>query len=191
LDHEVCGNSRDDDCNGVAEDGCRLCGGGLAWCGAAGCRVLVSDPRACGACGSDCRFGLCIEGACAGQQHTWLSLVWDGLADLDLRLRLPSGAEVSFQRRSVEGATLQRDELEGYGPEVIAWNAAPQPGRYTLCVDAWRVDHPVRFQVTLHQANGPFGATRGAAFAGMRTSATGMQPCTVTAPSYVGSFVLP
>jgi uncharacterized protein YfaP (DUF2135 family) len=66
----------------------------------------------------------------------WAQLTWDGPGDIDLHLRLPSGADCFFQNDclqpiGLEGAKLDIDNRESFGPEHITVTDA-RPGYYSL-----------------------------------------------------------
>lgn len=78
------------------------------------------------------------EGALAGGAgDVQVTLTWDAAVDLDLWVTDPSGERIYFgNRTSASGGMLDRDAMDGFGPENIFWNAGAAPaGSYTVEVD--------------------------------------------------------
>ena len=63
-----------------------------------------------------------------------ISLSWNRATDLDLHVTDPSGAIIYWLNRSSStGGTLDRDDIDGFGPENIYWPQAPD-GTYEVRV---------------------------------------------------------
>ena len=92
-----------------------------------------------------------------------VTLMWNGDADLDLRVQCPNGQQIYFNQPSACGGTLDVDmnAADGGGPmsdepvENIVWGNAP-PGRYVVRIDNYESrsdgENPTPFR--LRVANG-------------------------------------
>jgi uncharacterized protein YjdB len=73
----------------------------------------------------DTRFGRGIEtvqGVDVKIGDPQITLIWDGLADLDLHVQEPAGAHLFFQNpRGAQGGELDVDNTIGFGPENVYW----------------------------------------------------------------------
>jgi hypothetical protein len=90
--------------------------------------------------GQTCSFGECVP-----HGQTSLSLQWFAVGDVDLVVRTPCGDVVSARHPSACGATFDRSNSTGIGPESISFAAAPRAGRYSACAiprTALQSDHP-------------------------------------------------
>jgi len=88
----------------------------------------------------------------------WSELTWDGPADIDLHLLDPRGEDCFWNHRvTAQGATLDYDNQEAYGPEHITLFSAT-PGTYKLQVVYFatrpNVSGKVRWRVNLRLGNG-------------------------------------
>ena len=62
-----------------------------------------------------------------------VSLSWDKPTDQDLHVTDPSNFEIYFgERSSATGGELDRDDLDGYGPENIYWLSNAPDGEYKV-----------------------------------------------------------
>ncbi|MCB0521668.1 MAG: hypothetical protein H6577_19810 [Lewinellaceae bacterium] len=65
-----------------------------------------------------------------------ISLSWDTPTDQDLHVVDPSGYEIYYgDTYSSTGGQLDRDDLDGYGPENIFWLSDAPDGKYEVSVD--------------------------------------------------------
>ena len=85
----------------------------------------------------------------------WSELTWDGIADLDLHLVEPSLDECYYGHdTTAQGAHLDLDNREGYGPEHITVFSAI-PGTYKLYVNYYKGHGTMHWRVNLRLRNGP------------------------------------
>lgn len=139
-----------------------------------------------GSCSPGCGGGqACVMGACVGTGPLRVTLVWDTPGDLDLYVRTPGGAEVSFAQRSGGGATLDRDDREMTGPENVYWSAAPPPGDYLLCVVPFAITAPTTYVLSVTR---PGQAT--VVFRGERTMSAGRVACDDSSAFRAGAFTI-
>lgn len=99
------------------------------------------------------------EGALdTGAGDVQVTLTWDTEADLDLWVTDPLGELIYFGNSSSNsGGQLDRDDVDGFGPENIFWPAEQAPeGQYTVQVDYFSGGQTTNYNV-LVQA---FGKTR-------------------------------
>ena len=67
-----------------------------------------------------------------------ISLAWDSGTDLDLWVTDTSGTKIYYNNRSSStGGALDRDDIDGFGPENIYWSQAPN-GTYKVEVNYYR-----------------------------------------------------
>jgi hypothetical protein len=99
-----------------------------------------------GACAADedcAELQNCFSGTCVSAGAMRVSLSWDVVSDFDLHLRLPSGAEISFELKAAEGGELDLDdcvagecrEEMGVHVENIVFPEACPPGEYAVWVE--------------------------------------------------------
>lgn len=97
-------------------------------------------------------------------------LAWDDTNDLDLSVRCPNGALISFNSRRACGGVLDVDANSPDGPhsrtpvENVAWTSEPPPGRYTVHVTHYaRQGGPAssEFRVTVRITGQPDRVYRG------------------------------
>ena len=70
-----------------------------------------------------------------GTGNLQISLSWDTVADIDLWVTDPANVKIFYRRtNSPSGGSLDRDDVDGFGPENIFWNRAPD-GEYVVQVD--------------------------------------------------------
>ena len=85
----------------------------------------------------------CFSGTCVSSGAMRVSLSWDVVSDFDLHLRLPSGAEISFELKSADGGELDLDdcvagesrEPKGLHVENIVFADSCPPGEYAVWVE--------------------------------------------------------
>ncbi|GAB5466217.1 MAG: hypothetical protein Kapaf2KO_16530 [Candidatus Kapaibacteriales bacterium] len=64
-----------------------------------------------------------------------ISLSWNTATDQDLHVTTPSGETINWLNTSSDGGELDRDDLDGYGPENIYWTNDAPDGEYTVEVN--------------------------------------------------------
>lgn len=108
-------------------------------------------------------------------------LAWDDTNDLDLSVRCPNGALISFNSRNACGGVLDVDANSPDGPrtrqpvENVAWTAEPPAGRYTVFVTHYaRQGGPPAsdFRVTVRMTGQPDRVYRGRATENQRVQVT-------------------
>ncbi|MFO0644775.1 MAG: MopE-related protein [Polyangiales bacterium] len=179
---EVCGNMRDDNCNGMVDEGCTttpMCPTGFD---------LLNDRNNCGRCGNVCPTGqACANGVCVGDGQLRITLVWDRAGDLDLHVIPPCGTEISYRNLSACGGTLDHDDIPGTGPENVFWAGTPAAGTYVVCANPYGIAAgTTNFTLTVNR-----GTTLVRRFTGSRTGATGYVACSRTSANFVGTFTYP
>lgn len=86
-----------------------------------------------------------------------ISLSWDNDSDQDLYVTDPNGETIYYSNDiSATGGELDRDDVDGYGPENIFWVDGAPDGEYRVEVDPFSGPSPTTFYVTV---NG-FGSSR-------------------------------
>lgn len=85
-----------------------------------------------------------------------ISLSWDTATDQDLHVTDPSGTRIYYSnKRSSTGGELDRDDLDGFGPENIFWTQNAPDGTYKVQVhDYERSYTPNNFVVTISTPSG-------------------------------------
>ncbi len=192
---EVCGNMRDDNCNGAVDEGCTttpMCPTGFD---------LTTDVNNCGRCGNRCAAGeACVAGVCVGNGQLRITMTWDRMGDMDLHVVPPCGTEIYYGRLTACGGDLDVDSCPAQtpssrypsgtdpctGPENIFWAAAPANGTYVVCANPWALSTTVNYRVTVTR-----GTTVIRTWTGSRSGSAGYRACSPTAPSYIGSFTIP
>ncbi len=85
-----------------------------------------------------------------GSGSLQISLSWDNSADVDLWVTDPSDTKIFWRNStSTTGGALDRDDIDGYGPENVFWEDAPD-GRYRVEVDHFGGSLPVSYIVTVN-----------------------------------------
>lgn len=78
-----------------------------------------------------------------------ISLSWTTTADVDLYVTDPNAETISyFHTSSVSGGQLDRDDTDGYGPENVFWDSAPN-GVYQVSVNHYSGTVPTSYIVTV------------------------------------------
>lgn len=106
------------------------CGG----CDEPSCQSLLDS---CGSCDA-CMVGeACVDGMCIGDGVLRFTLQWSTSSDLDLHVRTPSGAVISFRNRTADGGTLDNDSRGSTAAHVenVFFDSTALPGRYEYWVD--------------------------------------------------------
>lgn len=82
-----------------------------------------------------------------------LTLTWENSADLDLSAQEPNGTVIDFRTpRSPTGGALDRDDLDGFGPENISWPANQVPsGPIRVRVTHYSGPSPARWTVLVQR----------------------------------------
>ena len=92
----------------------------------------------------------CIDVLELGSGALQISLSWNNTADVDLWVTDPSGTRIYWDNTSSQtGGSLDRDDTDGYGPENIFWDNAPD-GSYRVEVNHYDGVAPVRYIVTIN-----------------------------------------
>ena len=96
----------------------------------------------------------CVNVLRLGTGALQISLSWNTPTDQDLYVTDPTGEIISYQNTvASSGGQLDRDDLDGYGPENIFWLESAPDGQYNVKVDDYEVtDTPNTFYITV---NGP------------------------------------
>jgi hypothetical protein len=93
-----------------------------------------------------------------------ISLTWDTLADLDLRVVQPDGTEIGSKTASrVDRDSNAGCDLDGWNQEDAAWDSAPPSGRYTVRVNTFSLcgQATARWQVRVLLDGVEIGRARG------------------------------
>lgn len=78
-----------------------------------------------------------------------ISLSWNTTADVDLYVTDPDNETIYYANSSsTSGGELDRDDVDGYGPENIFWESAPN-GTYSVSVDHFSGAVPTSYIVTV------------------------------------------
>jgi len=190
---EICGNMRDDNCNGAVDEGCptmRVCPDGYD---------LSTDVNNCGRCGNRCPTGeACVAGVCVGNGQLRISMTWDVMGDLDLHVVPPCGTEIYYGRLMACGGELDVDSCPAlspssaragdtcHGPENVFWASSPPSGTYVVCANPWRQGAgAMRYTITVTR-----GTTVLRTWTGTRSGSAGYRACSASSPAYVGSFTI-
>lgn len=79
---------------------------------------------------------VCVNVLRLGTGALQISLSWDKANDQDLHVFDPSGEEIDYTNTSsLSGGQLDRDDLDGFGPENIYWLENAPDGTYQVKVD--------------------------------------------------------
>jgi hypothetical protein len=86
-----------------------------------------------------------------GSGDVQITLTWTTTADLDLWVTGPDGDKIYFaDPTSPTGGQLDRDDMDGYGPENIFWPAGRAPsGEYLVQVDHYSGASPSSYTVLI------------------------------------------
>lgn len=84
-----------------------------------------------------------------------INLVWDTPTDVDLHVLTPSGEEIYFDNKLDNyGGQLDRDDINGYGPENVFWTDNAPDGEYFVFVhDYESTDGNSNFTITVSSIN--------------------------------------
>ena len=92
----------------------------------------------------------CIDVLALGSGILQVSLSWDNTADVDIWVTDTSGTKIYFANpSSATGGSLDRDDVNGYGPENIFWENAPD-GSYLVEVNHYAGARPSGYIVTIN-----------------------------------------
>ena len=92
----------------------------------------------------------CIDVLELGSGILQISLSWDNTADVDLWVTDPSDTRIWWvNTSSATGGSLDRDDIDGYGPENIFWDNAPD-GSYRVEVNHYSGATPSGYIVTIN-----------------------------------------
>ena len=79
---------------------------------------------------------VCITVLELGSGNLQISLSWDTPTDQDLYVQDPSGTTIYYSNKtSSTGGQLDRDDLDGFGPENIFWSNVAPDGEYVVSVN--------------------------------------------------------
>jgi hypothetical protein len=95
---------------------------------------------------------VCAEVIRLGTGALQISLSWNTATDQDLHVTDPSGTEIFYGRDTsvATGGKLDRDDLDGFGPENIFWLSNAPEGNYIVQVhDFERTSTPNTCYVTV------------------------------------------
>jgi len=77
----------------------------------------------------------CVTVIRLGSGALQVSLTWSNSSDQDLYVITPSGCEIHYANSVCQDGLLDRDDLDGYGPENIFWESNASDGTYEVWVD--------------------------------------------------------
>jgi uncharacterized protein YfaP (DUF2135 family) len=123
-------------------------------------------------------------GACIGTGQLRFTATWSLAGDVDLHVVPPCGTEIYYGNRSACGGMLDRDDTTGTGPENIFWTTGAASGPYLVCA----VPYSIRGTTTV-TVNVVRGASTVQTYTRTYNASTPGQRCTVSSPSYLGTFV--
>lgn len=98
----------------------------------------------------------CVEVVQLGTGSLQVNLSWDtGGTDVDLHVIEPGGFEIYYSQKisSTTGGELDRDDTDGFGPENIFWENAPD-GTYRVSVVYFSGDAITNYYVTINSPGG-------------------------------------
>jgi hypothetical protein len=82
------------------------------------------------------------------------TLTWNKEVDIDLYVKDPNGDYIYFANKEVSsGGQLDRDDLDGYGPENIFWEKTAPDGDYIVAVDFYSGTGNIGYVVNLNTSN--------------------------------------
>lgn len=80
-----------------------------------------------------------------------ISLSWNNSSDTDLYVSEPGGETISYSNRSsVSGGELDRDDINGFGPENVFWQQNAPDGNYAISVKHFSGALPLSYFVTIN-----------------------------------------
>jgi len=90
-----------------------------------------------------------------GTGNLQISLSWDSATDQDLYVTDPIGTTIYYANlTSISGGRLDRDDLDGFGPENIFWTDTAPDGQYSISVNDFEgTSTPNNFIITVTGAN--------------------------------------
>jgi len=97
-------------------------------------------------------YSICIIVLRLGTGALQISLSWNTPTDQDLHVTDPNGTEIYYSNPSSEtGGELDRDDIDGFGPENIYWlDNAPDGTYYVQVVDFENSPIPNNYYVTIN-----------------------------------------
>lgn len=122
--------------------------------------VLIAFQTPSGDVSRTSRHGVAINGQAQTSDDFQVSMNWIHPIDLDLHVRTPSGEEIYYGNRSVDGGTLDLDSnpacnIDGINNENVTWTTEKPPcGTYEVVVSVWsacNVTGPFPYTVTIVQ----------------------------------------
>ncbi len=96
-------------------------------------------------------LNVCVNVLELGSGNLQVSLSWDTATDQDLHVVDPSGTTIYFANKfSNTGGQLDRDDLDGFGPENIFWSDVAPNGEYEVLVHDYEgTSTPNNFSITI------------------------------------------
>ncbi|OWY21705.1 hypothetical protein C7N43_09115 [Sphingobacteriales bacterium UPWRP_1] len=97
-------------------------------------------------------YNVCINVLRLGTGALQISLSWNTPTDQDLHVTDPSGTEIYYSNSwSATGGELDRDDIDGYGPENIYWlDNAPDGTYYVQVKDFENTSTPNNYYVSIN-----------------------------------------
>jgi len=83
------------------------------------------------------------------------TLSWNQTADLDLHIFDPKNEEIYYShRKSNTDGTLDRDDVDGFGPENVFWNSDAPNGDYLVKIKYYAGNQIVNYSININTKTG-------------------------------------